>query len=94
MGEIALDVSARRIKELERESRRESLGRSWYKFSRNPLSVVGLVTVAGVILLALFAPYVTPFPRHAGPFTDFAHAKIAPGGRRTSSEPTRSAATS
>ena len=80
MGEIALDVSARRIKELERESRRESLGRSWYKFSRNPLSVVGLVTVAGVILLALFAPYVTPFPRHAGPFTDFAHAKIAPGG--------------
>jgi peptide/nickel transport system permease protein len=78
--ELALDVSARRIKELERESRRESLGRSWYKFSRNPLSVVGLVTVAGVILLALFAPYVTPFPRHAGAFTDFAHAKIAPGG--------------
>jgi peptide/nickel transport system permease protein len=42
---------------------------------------VGLVTVAVVILLAVFAPFVTPFPRHAGAFTDFAHAKIAPTAR-------------
>jgi peptide/nickel transport system permease protein len=69
-----------RIKELERASRRENRGRSWYKFSRNRLSVVGLGIVVGVILLAIFAPYVTPFPRHAGAFTDFAHAKMAPGG--------------
>ncbi|MGA2976124.1 MAG: ABC transporter permease [Spirochaetia bacterium] len=78
---MEIEVSTRRIRELEQASRRENLGRTWYKFSRNPLSIVGLVMVAGVILLAIFAPYVTPFPRHAGAFTDFVHAKIPPGSR-------------
>jgi len=80
-GKMEIEVSTRRIRELEQASRRENLGRTWYKFSRNPLSIVGLVMVAGVILLAIFAPYVTPFPRHAGAFTDFVHAKIPPGSR-------------
>jgi len=74
-------VMAERVRELERSSRRQNLGLAWYKFSRNPLSVVGLGMVAIVILLAIFAPYVTPYPRHAGAFTDFAHAKIPPGAR-------------
>jgi peptide/nickel transport system permease protein len=65
-------------KEMKRRSRRENLGRAWYKFSRNPLSVVGLLTVLTVILLAIFAPYVTPYPEHAQPFTDFANAKQPP----------------
>ena len=43
----------------------------FYKYSRNPLSVIGLVIVTTVILLALLAPYITPFPEHVGPFTDF-----------------------
>jgi peptide/nickel transport system permease protein len=75
---MPIEAAARRIREMERASRRRNLGRSWYKFSRNPLSVAGLATVAAVILLAVFAPYVTPYPRHAGAFTDFAHAKLAP----------------
>jgi len=66
------------IKQLEREYRRHDLGRSWYKFSRNPMSVIGIATVLLVILLALLAPWVAPFPKHAGPFTDFAHAKLPP----------------
>jgi len=68
----------RHYRELERSSRRENFGRAWYKFSRNPLSVAGLVIVAVVVLLALLAPYVTPYPKHAGPFTDFANAKLPP----------------
>ena len=71
--------TAQQITQLERESRRENLGRSWYKFSRNALSVVGATTVLLLVLLAIFAPYVTPYPRHAGAFTDFAHAKMPPG---------------
>jgi peptide/nickel transport system permease protein len=71
-------LTAQQIKRLERESRRENLGRSWYKFSRNPMSVVGLVMVVALVLLAIFAPVVTPYPRHAGPFTDFPHAKLMP----------------
>ncbi len=65
-------------KDMARKSRRENWGRSWYKFAHNPLSVVGLVTVALIIFLAVFAPYVTPYPKHAGPFTDFASAKQPP----------------
>jgi peptide/nickel transport system permease protein len=71
-------IVAQGIRDLERASRRDRFGRAWYKFSRNPLSVIGLAMVAFVILLAILAPYVTPYPRHAAAFTDFAHAKTAP----------------
>ena len=66
------------IKGLERASRRENWGRAWYKYSRNPMSVVGLVMVVSLILIAGFAPFVAPHPNHAGPFTDFRNAKIPP----------------
>ncbi len=74
-----LTITADTWKQLERSNRRENWGRAWYKFSHNPLSVIGLLTVTTVILLAIFAPYVTPYPEHAGPFTDFANAKQPPG---------------
>ncbi|MCG8352518.1 MAG: ABC transporter permease [Chloroflexales bacterium] len=74
----SLTMTADLWKQLERSSRREYWGRAWYKFSHNPLSVIGLTTVTAVILLAIFAPYVTPYPEHAGPFTDFANAKQPP----------------
>jgi len=55
------------------------MGRAWYKFSRNPLSLVGAATILLVVLLAIFAAYVTPYPDHATkPFTDFANASQAP----------------
>lgn len=76
--EFTPSITAQQIRQLERESRRENLGRAWYKFSRNPLSIVGLVTVVLIILIAIFAPVVAPYPRHAGPFTDFKNAKHAP----------------
>ncbi|MBI1880091.1 MAG: ABC transporter permease [Chloroflexi bacterium] len=75
-----ITFTAQEIKQLQRESRSENLGRAWYKFSRNVLSIVGLATVVALVLLAVFAPYVAPYPAHAGPFTDFAHAKVPPGG--------------
>jgi peptide/nickel transport system permease protein len=78
---FATTFTTQQIKQLERESRQENLGRAWYKFSRNSLSVVGAVTVVVLVLLAIFAPYVTPYPRHAGAFTDFAHAKLAPSSQ-------------
>jgi len=76
--EFGTTVTVEQIKQLERVSRRENLGRAWYKFSRNKLSVVGMATVVLLVLLAIFAPWVTPYPKHAGPFTDFAHAKLPP----------------
>jgi peptide/nickel transport system permease protein len=76
--EYVSTITAQQIHQLEHESRRQDLGRSWYKFARNPLSVIGIVTVVLVILLAILAPWVSPYPKHAGPFTDFAHAKQSP----------------
>jgi peptide/nickel transport system permease protein len=56
----------------------ENLGRNWYKFSRNSMSVIGLCTVLLVVFLAVFAPWVAPYPEHAGKFVDFANASTSP----------------
>ena len=65
----------------ERERRLDNLRKAWYRFSRNKLSVVGLVIVALVFASAIFAEQIIPFPEHAGAFTDFTNAKAAPGVR-------------
>ncbi len=65
---------------IRRSQRGEGLGRAWYKFSANKLSLVGLAIVAAEILLALFATLVAPYPGHAYAFVDFAHANLPPGG--------------
>ncbi|SFG37996.1 peptide/nickel transport system permease protein [Desulfotomaculum arcticum] len=57
---------------------KENLRKNWYKFSRNKLSVIGLVIVLAVVVVAVFAPYVAPFPEHAGSFVDYEHANLAP----------------
>jgi peptide/nickel transport system permease protein len=48
----------------------DRVGRAWNRFCRNPISIIGGSMVLLVILLAILAPYVTPYPRHAGAFTD------------------------
>jgi peptide/nickel transport system permease protein len=65
-------------KALVSAQRRENLRRSWYKFSRNRLSIIGLCTVLLVTFLAVFAPLVAPYPQHASAFVDFANASRAP----------------
>ena len=55
-----------------------NLRKKWYKFSRNTLSVIGLVIVVGIIILVIFAPWITPYPEHAGPFVDFDNAGQPP----------------
>jgi peptide/nickel transport system permease protein len=61
-----------------RARRRDSLAKAWYKFSRNWLSIVGLSLVVMILFLALFAPYVTPYPQHAGKYVNFKEKNIAP----------------
>ncbi|MDD6212934.1 MAG: ABC transporter permease [Clostridiales bacterium] len=62
----------------ESSSKIENLKKAWYKFSRNKLSVVGLIIVILVILSAIFASFITPYPEHAAAYTDFANALKAP----------------
>ena len=42
------------------------------------MSIIGLGTVLLVVLLAVFAPWVAPYPEHAGKFVDFANASLPP----------------
>lgn len=56
----------------------DSLSKAWYKFSRNWINILGLAMVLTIIFLAVFAPYVTPYPEHAGKFVDFSSASQPP----------------
>lgn len=56
----------------------EKIKKGAYKFSKNPLSVAGAVIVVIVLFLAIFAPFVSPYPEHAGNFVDFGNASQAP----------------
>ena len=45
---------------------------------RNPLSLLGVVLVVTVVLAALFADVLAPFPEHKGAVVDFVHFNQAP----------------
>lgn len=59
-------------------STRETLHIYWYNFRSNRLSMVGLVIVLISVVLAVFAPYIAPFPEHASAYVDLASASLAP----------------
>ncbi len=48
---------------------------------RNPLSMVGVVLVALVVLSAIFADFIAPFPEHRGAVVDFVYFNQAPTSR-------------
>jgi peptide/nickel transport system permease protein len=37
-------------------------GKYWYKFRRNKLSIVGLGVIVAVVVIAIFAPFLAPYP--------------------------------
>ena len=57
---------------------KKSVRKSWYKFSKNPLSIIGLVVVLAIIFITIFANIIAPYPKHAEWFTDFPNAKLPP----------------
>lgn len=64
---------------IDKESPRwRSFRRAWYRFRRNPLSVVGLVIVVITIIIALFPEHLAPYPDHAGYYINFKEAKRPP----------------
>lgn len=65
-----------RQKELSK--RWENIRRNWYKFSRNSLSIIGLVVVCIIVFIAIFAPYISPHPESAGKFINFYEASQSP----------------
>lgn len=57
---------------------KEGIGRSWYRFRRNPISLAGGSMVLLVIILAILAPFITPYPKHAGAYTEYKKAFLPP----------------
>ncbi|MEC9243795.1 ABC transporter permease [Nitratireductor rhodophyticola] len=46
---------------------------------RNPLSALGVILIALVVLAAIFADVIAPFPEHRGAVVDFVNFNKAPG---------------
>ena len=66
------------IKKSSRQIAGERIRKGLYKFSRNRMSIVGAVLIIIVLFLAIFAPFVSPYPEHAGNFVDFDNASQGP----------------
>lgn len=83
--EKALRFEAERKEEMpitsDAQKRIENIKIAWHKFSRNKLSVVGLIIVALIILSAVFAQFITPYPQHAGAYVDFVNSCKAPSAQ-------------
>jgi len=58
--------------------RLERYKRQWHKFASNRLSLLGLVVVLLLIVLAVFAGKIAPYPEHAGLYLDFQSANQGP----------------
>lgn len=58
-AEIPIVIPAR-----NRSARMENWGRAFYRFRQSWLSVIGLSIVVALVLIAIFAPYIVPFPEH------------------------------
>ena len=56
----------------------EQLKRNWYKFSRNPLSMFGLILVIVIILMAIFAKWIVPYPEDRGLTQNMTEAFMGP----------------
>jgi peptide/nickel transport system permease protein len=52
--------------------------RAWYRLTKNPLSVIGFLMVSLIVMLAILAPLISPYPAHAGSFTNFDEASLPP----------------
>lgn len=60
------------------QSTSENMKIYWYKFCRNKLSLLGLVSVILTIFIAIFAPYIVPYPEHIYGDVDFYNANLPP----------------
>ena len=51
---------------------------NWYRFSRNPTAVIGAAIVLLCILIAIVAPWITPYPKDVGSVVNFRGRHLPP----------------
>lgn len=52
--------------------------KKWFKLRKSTLSMVGLTIVSVIVLSAIFAPWIAPYPEDAGSVVKFDQAHLAP----------------
>lgn len=57
---------------------KDTFKEGYYKFTRNRFSVIGLSLVLIVIFLAIFAPFIAPYPQHASSYVNFKQTNKPP----------------
>jgi peptide/nickel transport system permease protein len=73
-----MSTDTSRLDRIVSPSQRELWYRSYRRFADQPMSIVGAVIVVSIIALAVFAPYIAPYPEHVGSYTDFGNSFTAP----------------
>ena len=73
-----IDISSVDAAKLPHKDRLTEFKKTWYKFSLNKMSVVGLVIIILVILLAVFYKFIVPYPEDIGAVVKFQEALQAP----------------
>lgn len=58
--------------------RYEEIKRALFRLKRNKPAVIGLIIVGIIILAAIFAYKIIPYPKHIGAYIDFKHMNQAP----------------
>ncbi len=53
-------------------------GKYWYKFKNNKLSLVGLGILIFLLIIAIFAPHISPYPSNAGLYVNFSDSLKSP----------------
>lgn len=58
--------------------KQQSIWRTWYRFRKSKLSIVGLVLSIAVVFVAVFAPFIAPYPSSAGFYINFSEKNEPP----------------
>jgi peptide/nickel transport system permease protein len=56
----------------------QELTNQLYRLTYDPLAIGGLVILGGIVLVAIFAPFLTPYANQVGPYTNFAAEYLPP----------------
>ncbi len=75
MNEIAAKTKEKKI-----NPKTELFKKRWYKFSRSPMSMIGMIVVVLCFIVMLFAQQIAPYPEDAEMVTHMAETFQAPSG--------------
>lgn len=66
------------MKRLLSETRKEALGRAWFKYRRSKGAVLGLILTGIIVFAAIFAEQIIPYPMDVGANTNYANRMQGP----------------